>query len=352
LSILVTGGAGFIGSHTCVELLRRGYDVVVADDFSNSSPAALAAVRQVSGRDLAVYETDVRDSRALNEIFSAHDVDAVIHFAAKKSVRESTRIPLEYYANNLGSTVGLVAAMTRHGARKLVFSGSCSIYGGQYSTPIAEDYATGPTNPYASTKLMCEQVLSDACARWPELSVISLRYFNPIGAHPSGALGEDPKGVPSNILPYMMQVAVGRLAKLQVYGDDYDTPDGSGVRDYIHVMDVAEAHCAALDHLDDETGLRAFNLGAGLGVSVLELLGTFQQVNGVTIPHEIVGRQPGDVDILIADPAKVEKAWGWRTSRDLPAMCADAWRFQRRHPHGYPSPALVADRSRFTATRH
>ena len=335
MSILVTGGAGFIGSHTCVELLRRGYAVVVADNYSNSSPAALASVRELSGVDLVIHEADMRDAHALDKIFATHDIDAVIHFAAKKSVRESTQIPVEYYDNNLGSTIRLMAAMQRHGVRKLVFSGSCSIYGAQYSEPIAEDYAPGPTNPYASTKLMCEQIIQDSCKRWPESSVISLRYFNPIGAHPSGVLGEDPKGIPSNILPYMMQVAVGRLAKLQVYGDDYETPDGSGVRDYIHVMDVAEAHCVAMEHLDDETGLRAFNLGTGVGISVLELVATFQQVNDVTIPYEIIGRQPGDVDILIADPAKAEKAWGWRTTRDLRAMCADAWRFQSRHPNGY-----------------
>ena len=335
MSILVTGGAGFIGSHTCVELLRRGYSVVVADNHSNSSPAALAAVRRVSGKDLVAYEADLQDDRALDEVFAAHDIEAVIHFAAMKSVRESTKIPLEYYGNNLGSTVGLAAAMMRHGVRKLVFSGSCSIYGGQYADPIAEDYAPGPTNPYASSKLMCEQILADTCKRWPDLSVVSLRYFNPIGAHPSGALGEDPKGVPSNVLPYIMQVAVGRLEKLQVFGGDWETPDGSAVRDYIHVVDVAEAHCVAMEHLDDEPGMRAFNLGAGTGVSVLELLAAVQQVSGMTIPYEVIGRQPGDVATLIADPARIEKTWGWRTSRDLRAMCADAWRFQRQHPNGY-----------------
>jgi UDP-glucose 4-epimerase len=335
LSVLVTGGAGFIGSHTCVELLRRGYDVVVADNYSNSSPAALAAVRRVSGKDLAAYEADMRDEGALDEIFSTHAIEAVIHFAAKKSVRESTRIPLDYYGNNLGSTVGLLAAMVRHDVRKLVFSGSCSVYGGQYADPIAEDYPPGPTNPYASTKLMCEQILADACKRWPGLSIVSLRYFNPIGAHPSGALGEDPKGVPSNVLPYMMQVAVGRLEKLQVFGGDWETPDGSAVRDYIHVMDVAEAHCVAMEHLDEEPGLRAFNLGAGTGVSVLELLATVQHVSGVAIHHEIIGRQPGDVATLIADSTKIEKTWGWHTTRDLRAMCADAWLFQRQHPNGY-----------------
>lgn len=335
MSVLVTGGAGFIGTHTCVELLRRGHDVIVADNFGNSSPASLTAVRRVANADLTAYEMDMRDTAALDRVFTAHQVDAVIHFAAKKSVRESTQLPLEYYDNNLGGTIALAAAMTRHGVRRLVFSGSCSIYGANYSEPIGEDFATGPTNPYAATKLMCEQVLRDACKRWPDLSVVSLRYFNPIGGHPTGALGEDPKGVPSNVLPYMMQVAVGRLGKLQVYGGDWETPDGSGVRDYIHVLDVAEAHCVALEHLDEEAGLRAFNLGTGTGVSVLELITAFQQVSGVTIPYEVIGRQPGDVATLVADPSRIEKVWGWRTSRDLMAMCADAWRFQREHPHGY-----------------
>jgi len=335
LPVLVTGGAGFIGSHTCVELLRRGHSVIVIDNYSNSSPAALTAVRHVAGKNLVAYEADMRDEHALDDVFSAHDIEAVIHFAAMKSVRESTKIPLQYYGNNLGSTIALVNVMMRHGVRKLVFSGSCSIYGGQYADPIAEDYAPGPTNPYASTKLMCEQILTDACKRWPGLSVVSLRYFNPIGAHPSGALGEDPKGVPSNVLPYMMQVAVGRLEKLQVFGGDWETPDGSAVRDYIHVMDLAEAHCVAMEHLDDEVGMRAFNLGAGMGVSVLELLAAVQHVSGITIPYEIIGRQAGDVATLIADPSMIEKTWGWRTSRDLRAMCADAWRFQRQHPNGY-----------------
>lgn len=337
MTVLVTGGAGFIGTHTCVELLHRGHRVVVADNFGNSSPAALDAVQRVSGSDLTAYEIDMRDGAALDKLFTAHQVDAVIHFAAMKSVRESAQIPMEYYGNNLGSTIELASAMARHGVRKLVFSGSCSIYGAGYSEPIAEDFATGPTNPYANTKLMCEQILRDACTRRPELSVVSLRYFNPIGGHPSGALGEDPKGVPSNVLPYMMQVAVGRLEKLQVYGGDWETPDGSGVRDYIHVLDVAEAHCVAMEHLDDENGLRAFNLGTGVGVSVLELLAAFQEVSGVIIPYEIIGRQPGDVATLIADPTRIDKAWGWRTSRDLRAMCADAWRFQHEHPCGYPA---------------
>ena len=335
MSILVTGGSGFIGSHTCVELLRRGRDVIVVDNYSNSSPAALDSVRKLTGRDLISYEADMRDARALNDVFAAHRIDSVIHFAAYKSVRESVEIPLDYYGNNIGSTVGLMEAMAKHGARKLVFSGSCSIYGGRYSKPICEDDATGPTNPYASTKLMCEQILADACQRWPELSVVSLRYFNPIGVHSSGALGEDPKGVPSNVLPYMLQVAVGRRELLQVYGGDWDTPDGSGVRDYIHVMDLAEAHCVAMEHLDEETGLRAFNLGTGTGVSVLQLIAAVEEASGARIPYEIVERKSGDVATLIADPSRIEKTWGWRTSRDLSEMCADAWRFQSRYPNGY-----------------
>jgi UDP-glucose 4-epimerase len=337
MTILVTGGAGFIGSHTCAELLRRGHSVVVVDDYSNSSPAALAAVRRISDGDLTVYELDLRNQDALDQVFSEHEVEAVIHFAAKKSVRESVQIPLDYYSINVGCTLNLVQAMVRHEVWQLVFSSSCSIYGGQYSEPISEDNETGPTNPYARSKLMCEQILDDACRRHPELSVVSLRYFNPIGAHPSGSLGEDPRGVPSNVVPYMMQVAVGRLERLDVYGNDYDTPDGSGVRDYIHVMDVAEAHCTALEHLGDETGMRAFNLGTGTGISVLEMLSVIQEISGQTIPYRIVGRQPGDVGTLIADPSRVEKAWGWRTSRDLEAMCRDAWRFQSQHPSGYTS---------------
>jgi UDP-glucose 4-epimerase len=337
MNILVTGGSGFIGSHTCVELLRRGHDVIVIDNYSNSSPAALDAVRKIAGRELVAYEADMRDARALDEVFAAHRIDSVIHFAAYKSVRESVEIPLDYYGNNIGSTVGLLEAMVRHDVRKLVFSGSCSIYGGRYSSPIGEDDATGPTNPYASTKLMCEQILADACRRWPELSAVSLRYFNPIGAHSSGDLGEDPKGIPSNVLPYMLQVAVGRRERLQVYGGDWDTPDGSGVRDYIHVMDLAEAHCLAMEHLEEETGLRAFNLGTGTGMSVLQLIAAVEETSGVAIPYEIVARKPGDVATLIADPSRIEKTWGWRTSRDLSQMCKDAWQFQSRYPHGYGS---------------
>jgi UDP-glucose 4-epimerase len=339
--ILVTGGAGFIGSHTCAELLRNGHEVVIADDYSNSSPAAVAAIREMSGASLAVHEVDLRDRHALARVFTAHRIDAVIHFAAKKSVRESVRLPLDYYAVNVGGTISLITTMLEHHVHQLVFSSSCSIYGDRYSGPISEDDETGPTNPYARSKLICEQILADACPRYPELSVIALRYFNPVGAHPGGGLGEDPRGVPSNVLPYMMQVALRLIERLDVYGGDYDTADGSGVRDYIHVMDVAEAHCLALDHLADETGKRALNLGTGHGVSVLQLLATFQAVTGTTIPYRMVGRQPGDVGTLIADPARIEKLWGWRTSRDLGAMCRDAWQFQSLHPGGYEPTAAM-----------
>ncbi len=335
MTVLVTGGSGFIGSHTCAELLRRGQEVIVVDDHSNSSPAALSAIQEVSGHQVKAYRIDVRDGDAMDQVFSENHIDAVIHFSAKKSVRESFEIPLDYYSNNVGCTVGLMEMMLRHDVRRLVFSSSCSIYGDRYSRPISEDDETGPTNPYARTKLMCEQILNDACGRHRDLSVVALRYFNPIGAHPSGALGEDPAGIPSNLLPYALQVAVGRLERLEIYGADYDTIDGSGVRDYIHVMDVAEAHCVALDHLDDEPGMRAFNLGTGSGVSVLQLLAVVEEISGIAIPRHMGARRAGDVATLIADPSRIEKVWGWRTTRDLQAMCRDAWRFQSLHPHGY-----------------
>ncbi|GAA4673813.1 UDP-glucose 4-epimerase GalE [Pseudonocardia yuanmonensis] len=336
-TVLVTGGAGFIGSHTCVELLDHGHEVVVVDDFSNSSPSAVDAVAKLAGRPLTLHEADLRDRAALDAVFAAHDIDAVIHFAAKKAVGESARIPLEYFDINIGGTTALLRAMNDHGVHRLVFSSSCSIYGDTSKVPLDEDDPAGPTNPYARTKYVCEQLLGDACVRYPEMSVIALRYFNPIGAHPSGMLGEDPTGVPNNVLPYMAQVAVGRLDELPVFGNDYPTPDGTCVRDYIHVVDVADGHRVALDHLDDETGLRVFNLGTGRGASVLELVAEFGRAVGRPIPYRIEGRRTGDVPMLIADPGRVERAWGWRTTRDLTAMCEDAWRFQRLNPAGYPA---------------
>ncbi|MDX6356841.1 MAG: UDP-glucose 4-epimerase [Streptomyces sp.] len=334
-TVLVTGGAGFIGSHTCVELLHHGHEVIVVDDFSNSSPAVLDAVQKLAGRPLVLHEGDIRERAVLDAVFGAHEIDTVIHFAAKKAVGESTQIPLEYFDINVGGTVTLLQAMTEHGVRRLVFSSSCSVYGDTTTVPLDETEPVAPANPYARTKYICEQLLGDACARYPELSVIALRYFNPIGAHPSGEIGEDPLGVPNNVLPYMAQVAVGRLTELAVFGDDYPTPDGTGVRDYIHVADVADGHRVAIDHLDDEAGLRVFNLGTGRGASVLELLAEFERAVGRPIPYRVVARRAGDLPTLIANPERVERAWGWRTSRGLPEMCADAWRFQRLHPGGY-----------------
>ncbi|WP_405587418.1 UDP-glucose 4-epimerase GalE [Streptomyces sp. NBC_01092] len=337
-TVLVTGGAGFIGSHTCVELLDHGYDVVVVDDYSNSSPGALDRVAKIAARPpAAVHELDLLDRRALSRVFDEHRIDAVIHFAARKAVGESVELPVEYYDTNVGGTTALLRAMRDHEVHRLVFSSSCSIYGNATRVPITEQDPAAPTNPYAASKWLCEQMLADICRHVPELSVLALRYFNPVGAHPGGLLGEVPRtAVPNNVMPYLARVAAGRLPKLSVFGDDYPTADGTGVRDYIHVMDVAEGHRAALEHLDDDTGMRVFNLGTGQGTSVLQLVAAFQRACGRPIPYEITARRPGDVPALIADPAAVARAWDWTTRRDLAAMCEDAWRFQELNPSGYP----------------
>ncbi|MEU6774803.1 UDP-glucose 4-epimerase GalE [Streptomyces sp. NPDC046759] len=337
-TVLVTGGAGFIGSHTCVELLDHGYDVVVVDNYSNSSPGALERVTKIAGRPpAAVHEVDLLDRQALSQVFDQHDIDAVIHFAAKKAVGESVDLPVEYYDTNVGGTTALMRAMHDHGVRRLVFSSSCSIYGDATKVPLAEGDPAGPTNPYATSKWLCEQVLADICRHLDGLSVLALRYFNPVGAHPSGLLGEVPRGVPNNVMPYLAQVAAGRRPRLSIFGDDYPTSDGTGVRDYIHVMDVAEGHRVALEHLDDGTGMRVFNLGTGQGTSVLQLLAAFERACGVPIPYEITGRRAGDVPALVADPGAVSRAWDWTATRDLTAMCEDAWRFQELNPSGYPN---------------
>lgn len=334
-TVLVTGGAGFIGSHTCVELLEAGKDVVVIDDYSNSRPAALARVSRITGKSVTAHQVDLRDHAALSKVFDEHPIDAVIHFAAKKAVGESTQIPLEYFDINIGGTTNLLRTMNDRGVSRLVFSSSCSIYGDAPAKPLAESAPAAPTNPYALSKWTCEQLLEEACRHLPSLSVNALRYFNPIGAHPSGLLGEDPLGVPYNVMPYLAQIAVGRLAELSVFGDDYDTPDGTAIRDYIHVVDVADAHRVALEHLDDRTGFRVFNLGTGSGVSVLQLVAAFSAACSKDIPYRIVGRRPGDVPSLVADPSLVEREWGWRTKRDLAEMCRDAWNFQQKNPAGY-----------------
>ncbi|SEO81539.1 UDP-glucose 4-epimerase GalE [Actinacidiphila rubida] len=333
---LVTGGAGFIGSHTCVELLEHGFEVIVADDYSNSSPEVFTRTQKVAGRFLgAVYRIDLRDRRALSAVFERHPVDVVVHFAAKKEIGESVRNPVTYYDVNVGGTLALLSAMEEHGVRRLVFSSSCSIYGEAERMPLTEADPARPTNPYAASKWTCEQILADVCRRSEDWSVLSLRYFNPAGAHPSGLLGEAPRGAPGNVMPYMAQVAAGRLEQLEVFGGDYATSDGTGIRDYIHVMDVAEAHRLALEHLADRTGLRVFNLGLGSGTSVLELVAAFRRASGRPIPYRIVPRRPGDVTALVADPTAVARAWGWRATRDVAAMCRDAWRFTRLNPAGY-----------------
>jgi UDP-glucose 4-epimerase len=334
-TILVTGGAGFIGSHACVDLLEHGYDVVVVDNYSNSSPVALDRAQKIARRPLTAYEIDLRDRAGLAGVFAAHPIDAVIHFAGKKAVGESMQIPLDYYDINVGGTTSLLRTMHEHGVHRLVFSSSCSIYGEAERMPLTEQDKVAPTNPYASSKWMCEQILAGACERHPHLSAIALRYFNPIGAHPSGQLGEDPRGVPNNVVPYLAQVAVGRLDQLSIFGSDYATPDGTAIRDYLHVMDLVEGHRVALEHLAENTGLRAFNLGTGVGTSVRELVAQFSVACGRELPFQIVDRRPGDVRELVADPSKVQAIWGWKARYSLQAMCRDAWRFQSMNPAGY-----------------
>ncbi len=340
--MLVTGAAGFIGSHTCVELLAAGHRVVGVDNFSNSSPRAVERIRAVAGEagaNLEFVELDLLDVAALGKLLAATPFDSVIHFAARKAVGESVAMPVEYYDTNLNATLRLVEALREHGPRKLIFSSSCSIHGDVDVLPIREDAPARPTNPYSRTKWMCEQILADVCAAQPGWHVIALRYFNPVGAHPSGLLGEDPRGIPNNLMPYLQQVAVGRREYLSVFGDDYPTADGTGVRDYIHVVDLAEGHRAALEHLDDEAGYRVVNLGTGVGTSVRELLTAFGAACGRELPYRVVARRDGDVAALYADPAYAAETLGWRASRGLTEMCRDAWEFQRRNPGGYDGAA-------------
>jgi UDP-glucose 4-epimerase len=334
-TVLVTGGAGFIGSHACADLLANGYEVVIVDDYSNSRPEALDRVREVAGRPLVAYELDLRDRRELSKVFASHPIDAVIHFAGKKAVGESMRIPLDYYDVNIGGTASLLRVMVEHGVVDLVFSSSCSIYGEADDTPLTEKSPARPTNPYAWSKWICEQIIGDACRRYPEMHAIALRYFNPIGAHPSGELGEDPLGVPNNVVPYLMRVAAGRLDQLSVFGGDYDTPDGTAIRDYIHVLDVVEGHRVALERLHDAAGLNVVNLGTGVGTSVLQLVAAVSATVGRDLPFRIVDRRPGDVRALIADPSWAKESWGWVARRDLGDMCRDAWRFQSQNLAGY-----------------
>ena len=330
MDILVTGGAGYIGSHTCVELLNKGYGVVVIDNLVNSNPKALERVEQITGKHVDFYKEDVRDRKVLDEIFDRHDINCVIHFAGLKAVGESVRMPLEYYDNNLYSTVRLCEAMRDHGVKNIVFSSSATVYSADNTMPLAETSHTGMcTNPYGWTKYMNEQILRDSAKALDDWSVVLLRYFNPIGAHSSGLIGEDPQGIPNNLMPYISQVAIGRRDHLSVFGNDYDTPDGTGVRDYIHVVDLAEGHLCAIQYAQAHTGCEIFNLGTGRGVSVLEMVHTFSEVNHVPVPYVIGPRRAGDLATVYADPAKAKQILGWEAKKSLADMCRDSWNWQR-----------------------
>ena len=337
MSILVTGGAGYIGSHTVLELLEAGYDVVAADNLCNASRESLRRVEELTGKQVRFYETDLRDRPALEALFARESVTEVIHFAGLKAVGESVEKPLEYYDNNLTGTMVLLETMRAHGVKSLIFSSSATVYGDPASVPIREEFPLSATNPYGRTKLMIEEILRDLAAADPEWRIVLLRYFNPVGAHPSGRIGEDPKGIPNNLTPYITQVAIGRLPALTVFGDDYDTPDGTGVRDYIHVVDLARGHVAALRYLEQAPGgAEAFNLGTGKGYSVLEVLHAFEKAVGKTIPYRIAGRRAGDIPVCYADPEKAAQVLGWRAEKGIDEMCADAWRWQTQNPDGYP----------------
>jgi UDP-glucose 4-epimerase len=337
MRVLVSGGAGYIGSHTVVKLIESGHDVVIVDNFSNAKPTVLGRLEAITGRSIPVHAFDLRDYDKTEHLFAAEEFDAVIHFAGFKAVGESVEMPLEYYENNLGSTFSLVRAMRRHDVKKLVFSSSATVYGAEPPLPMTEDLPTSATNPYGWTKVMIEQILSDVAVADPKMRIALLRYFNPVGAHPSGTIGEDPADIPNNLMPYIAQVAVGRRDKLRVFGDDYDTPDGTGVRDYIHVEDLAAGHVAALERLAATgSAVNVWNLGSGTGTSVLELLHSFEKAVGHELPHEVVERRPGDIAASYADPSKAKQELGWQTTKSVDDMCADTWRWQQQNPNGYP----------------
>ncbi len=336
MNILVTGGAGFIGSHTIVELVQAGHTPVAYDNLCNASPVAFERIKQITGTDVEFIEGDIRDDAKLAQAFSAYDIDCVIHFAGLKAVGESVEKPIEYYDNNVSGTVCLLRAMRAAGVRNIVFSSSATVYGTPERLPLTEDMPKGEaTNPYGRTKMMIEDILADVQHACPEMNVVLLRYFNPIGAHPSGLMGEDPTGIPNNLMPYITQVAVGKLECLSVFGDDYDTPDGTGVRDYIHVMDLASGHVAALKALKDEGGLSIYNLGTGSGTSVLELVGAFERATGVKVPRQIRPRRAGDIAACYADCSKAAAELGWKARYGIEDMCADSWRWQKMNPNGY-----------------
>ena len=338
MNVLVTGGAGYIGSHTCLELLNEGYGVVVIDNLCNANPKSLDRVKALTGKELTFYEGDVRDEALLRKIFAAHDIGCVIHFAGLKAVGESVAKPWEYYDNNLNSTLVLTKVMKDVGMKNIIFSSSATVYTADNEMPLKETSRTGGcTNPYGWTKYMTEQILSGLCTADAEWSVVLLRYFNPIGAHASGDIGEDPRGIPNNLMPYITQVAIGRREKLSIYGNDYDTHDGTGVRDYIHVVDLAKGHVAAVKFVTAHPGCEVFNLGTGIGYSVLDMVKTFRRVNNVELPYVITDRRPGDIATCYADPAKSRDLLGWTAQYGLEEMCRDSWHWQSKNPMGFDS---------------
>lgn len=335
MKILVTGGAGYIGSHTCVELLNAGYEIVVVDNFSNSKPEALHRVREITAKDFPFYEVDLLNKDDLSSVFVENEIEAVIHFAGLKAVGESVTLPLWYYHNNLAGTIRLCEVMKEFGVKKLVFSSSATVYGIPEQVPINEKFSLGATNPYGRTKQMIEEILRDLYVSDHNWSVALLRYFNPIGAHKSGRIGEDPNGIPNNLLPYISQVAVGKLPELSVFGNDYPTPDGTGVRDYIHVVDLAVGHLRALEKIMSSSGIDAYNLGTGNGYSVLEMVNAFEKASGRNIPYKIMARRPGDIGVCYADPTKARVDLGWIAEKGIEEMCEDSWRWQLHNPNGF-----------------
>lgn len=335
MNILVTGGAGYIGSHTTLELLDEGHNVIVVDNLSNSKKEALDRVEDITGKSLTFYQTDLLDKAGLNEIFDEHDVDAVIHFAGFKAVGESVSKPLAYYHNNITGTLYLCELMKKHGVTDIVFSSSATVYGDPHKVPIKEDFPLSATNPYGRTKLFIEEILRDLHVSNEHWNIALLRYFNPVGAHKSGKIGEDPNDIPNNLMPYITQVAVGKLDKLSVFGDDYPTHDGTGVRDYIHVVDLAVGHLKALEKLQSDPGVLTYNLGTGQGYSVLDVVKAFEEASGQDVPYQITDRRPGDIASCYADPTKAEQELEWKAEHELLDMCKDSWRWQSQNPNGY-----------------
>ena len=335
MAILVTGGAGYIGSHTCVELLNAGYEIIVIDNLINSSIKALERVEEITGKKLTFYNVDLLDRPALENIFDKESIESVIHFAGLKAVGESVSMPLEYYYNNITGTLILCDVMRKHGVKDIVYSSSATVYGKPKAVPVKEDFPLSATNPYGRTKLIIEYLLEDLYVSDNSWNIIMLRYFNPIGAHKSGKIGEDPRNIPNNLIPYITQVAIGKLEHLGVFGDDYDTPDGTGIRDYIHVTDLAKGHIKALEKLKEKPGILAYNLGTGKGHSVLQMVKNFEKVSGRPIKYKILPRRPGDIATCYADPTKAKLELGWEAKRDITEMCEDSWRWQEKNPNGY-----------------